>query len=71
MEVSERSACCEKAFTAGQSLLQIETGQFGPKRSKSIKFRFLAQEFPGLDEWLPHVRLRVSWNDAAPWLDGE
>lgn len=71
MEVGEIWAYREKAYTEGYPVLPVEILQFGPPRSNKVRVRFLDGEYPGIDQWIPKVRLRVPWEQAEAWLQDE
>lgn len=70
-EIGARWAYREKPHTEGWPVLQIEILQFGPPRSQKLRVRFIDGEYPGIDMWVPQVRLRVPWVQAEAWLDDE
>jgi hypothetical protein len=71
IRVGEIWAYRERAFTDGWPILRVEVLQFGPPRSNKVRIRFLEGEYPGLDQWVPAVRLRVPWDEAEAWLRDE
>lgn len=71
MNVGERWAYREKAHTHGHPVLQVEILQFGPPRRHKVRVRFIDGEYPGLDMWVPQVRLRVPWSEAEALLRDE
>lgn len=71
MEIGETWAYRERAHTPGWPVLPVEILQFGPPRSKKVRVRYLTGEYPGLDQWVPQVRLRVPWDEAEAWLRDE
>lgn len=71
MEIGEHWAYREKAQTTGWPVLPVEIVQLGPPRSRKVRVKFLDGEYPGLDQWVPQVRLRVPWSDVDAWLRDE
>lgn len=71
MQIGETWAYREKAYTEGAPVLPVEILQLGPRRSQKVRIRFLEGEYPGLDQWVPAVRLRVPWDEAGAWLEDE
>ncbi len=69
MQIGDIWAYREKAHTEGHPVLPAEILQFGPPRSNKV--RFLGGEYPGLDAWVPKMRLRVPWGRAEAWLRDE
>ena len=71
MRVGEMWAYRERAHTLSCPVVQAEILQFGPRKSGKIRVRLHGGEFPGLDLWVPRVRLRVPWNETESWLRDE
>jgi len=71
MQVGEKWAYREKAYTPGWPVQAVEILQFGPPRSKKVRIKFVDGKYPGLDQWVPQVRLRVLWDDVDAWLRDE
>lgn len=71
MQVGERWGYREKIGDSDCPLIPAEVIQFGPLRSQKVRVRMLGGEYPGLDQWVPKVRLRVLWVDADAWLRDE
>jgi hypothetical protein len=57
----------EKAHTVDCPVFPAEIIQLGPSRSNKIRVRFLGGEYPGLDQWVPKVRLQVPWDQVDAW----
>ncbi len=56
----------------GTPLIPAEVLQLGPQTTKhKVRVRYLAGDYPGLDEWVPKGRLNVPWKDAAAWMADE
>jgi hypothetical protein len=71
MHVGEMWAYRERAHTLSCPVVQAEILQFGPKRTGKVRVRLHGGEYPGLDLWVPRVRLRVPWEEAESWLQDE
>lgn len=71
MQVGEVWAYREKPRDIGWPVLKVEIVQLGPRGVQKLRVRFLEGEYPGLDLWVPKVRLRVPWSEADAWLRDE
>ena len=65
MQIGECWAYREKALHDLTPVRQVEILQFGPPRSRKVRVRLLDGEYQGLDMWVPQIRLRVLWDNAA------
>ena len=71
MRVGEMWAYRERAHTLSCPVVRAEILQLGPRKSARVRIRLHEGEFPGLDLWVPTVRLRVPWDEAEAWLRDE
>jgi hypothetical protein len=71
VQIGETWAYREKAHPPGWPMQPVEILLVGPPRSKKVRIRFLEGEYPGLDQWVPQVRLRVPWTEAEALLHDE
>jgi hypothetical protein len=70
MAVGQQWAYRARAFDTACSIERVELLQFAPKPHK-VRIRRLDGEYAGLDEWVPRVRLRFSWDEREDWLRDE
>lgn len=71
MELGEVWAYRERISDPNCPLIAAEIVQFGPPKSHKARVRWLGGEYPGLDAWVPKVRLPVPWSEAEAWLRDE
>ncbi len=71
LQIGDRWAYREKPNRHGHPVWQAEIIQFGPPKTNKVRVRFLDGEYPGLDMWVPRVRLCVPWIEAGAWLRDE
>ncbi len=71
MDVGETWCYRERINDAACPLVPAEILQFGPPRSHKVRVRMHGGEYPGLDMWVPKVRLPVPWSEADAWLRDE
>lgn len=61
----------ERAHDLDCPAVKAEIIQLGPKRSNKVRVRMHGGEYPGLDFWVPKVRLKVPWEETEAWLRDE
>ena len=71
MLIGETWAYREKPHTEGWPVPPVEIFQFGPPRSNKVRIRYLDGDYPGLDQWVPRIRLRTPWSEVDAWLRDE
>jgi hypothetical protein len=70
-EEGRRFAYRERAHTPRDPVRPVELVKEGPPRSQKAKVRWLDGEYEGLEEWVPKVRLVVSWDEKEALLEDE
>jgi hypothetical protein len=71
MQIGDVWAYRERISDANCPLIPAEIIQFGPSRSHKVRVCWKGGEYPGLDAWVPRVRLPVLWSEAVAWLRDE
>lgn len=71
MQIGERWAYREPPHTPGKPAIPVEVLKFGPKWSRKAHVRWLAGEFPGLDQWVTRDRLIAPWDEIDAVLADE
>lgn len=71
MEIGETWAYRERISDPNSPLVPAEIIQVGPAKSHKVRVRWKGGEYPGLDTWVPKVRLPVLWSEAEAWLRDE
>lgn len=49
----------------------VEVVKEGPPRSNKVRVRRLDDEYEGLEEWVPKVRLVAPWDEVEALLEDE
>lgn len=71
MQISDVWAYRERISDMSCPLIPAEIVQFGPPRSHKVRVRWQGGDYPGLDAWVPKVRLAVPWAEVEAWLRDE
>src|SRR3990172_7966208 len=71
MQIGDVWAYRERISDMSCPLIPAEIVQFGPPKSHKVRVRWQGGDYPGLDAWVPKVRLPVPWADAEAWLRDE
>jgi len=71
MELGEKWAYRARISDPECPLVPAEIIQFGPPKKQKVRVRWLGGDYPGLDEWVAKVRLRVLWEEREAWLRDE
>lgn len=61
----------ERISDPNSPLIPAEIIQLGPPKLHKVRVRWKGGEYPGLDTWVPKVRLPVLWSEAEAWLRDE
>lgn len=61
----------EKAHSVDCPVFPAEIVQLGPSRSNKVRVRIQGGEYPGLDQWVPKIRLQVPWEEVDEWQRDE
>jgi hypothetical protein len=71
MQIGDVWAYRERISDPNCPLIPAEIIQFGRPRSHKVRVRWQGGQYPGLDAWVPKVRLPVLWSEAEAWLRDE
>jgi hypothetical protein len=71
LELGETWAYRERISDPNSPLIPAEIIQLGPPKLHKVRVRWKGGEYPGLDTWVPKVRLPVLWSEAEAWLRDE
>lgn len=71
LRIGDMWAYRARAHSLDCPVVMAEILQFGPKRSGKVRVRLHGGDYPGLDQWVPKVRLRVPWDECEAWLRDE
>lgn len=71
IDVGEFWSYRERAHDLDCPVVKAEIVQLGPQRANKVRVRMHGGEYPGLDFWVPKVRLMVPWDETEAWLRDE
>lgn len=69
--IGQRFAYRERVRAYGEPVRPVELTKEGPPRSNKARVRWLDEEYEGLEEWVPKIRLLALWEEAEALLEDE